>query len=66
MPVLHVSLKDGERPTPFAPGLSVREILDITDIKVRSACGGVGACGLSRSASRQGPEAIPPPMKEPI
>jgi len=46
MPVLHVAMKDGERHIPFAPGLSVREILDTTDIVMRSACGGVGACGL--------------------
>jgi len=46
MPVLHVTLKDGERRIPFAPGLSVREILDTTNIVMPSAGGVFGACGL--------------------
>ena len=46
MPVLHVIMKDGERRIPFAPGLSVREILDTTNIVMRSAGGVFGACGL--------------------
>lgn len=42
---LQVSLA-GEVPRiPFAHGLSVREILDHTASRVRSACGGIGACG---------------------
>lgn len=45
MLILHVSLSDEVHSLPFTPGLSVREILDSTDWRVRSACGGVGACG---------------------
>lgn len=33
---------------PFEPGLSIREILDTTDFRVRSGCRGIGACGLCR------------------
>lgn len=43
--VLSIPVKNGERRIPFTPGLSVREILDATDIRVRSACGGIGVCG---------------------
>jgi ferredoxin len=54
MPVLHLALKDGERRLPFAPGLSVREILATADIQVRSACGGVGPCGPCRGRIEAG------------
>jgi uncharacterized 2Fe-2S/4Fe-4S cluster protein (DUF4445 family) len=32
----------------FEPGPSVRDILDVTDFRVRSGCRGIGACGLCR------------------
>ncbi len=32
----------------FEPGSSLRDILDATDFRVRSACRGIGACGLCR------------------
>ncbi len=46
MPVLTVSLPDGEREITFSPGRSVRDVLDETDIRVRAGCNGTGACGL--------------------
>ena len=42
---LQVSLAGDLVRIPFAGGLSVREILDPTAWRVRSACGGIGACG---------------------
>ena len=46
MPELHVTVHDESCRISFAPGLTVREILDLTDIRLRSSCGGVGGCGL--------------------
>jgi hypothetical protein len=54
MPVLHLTLKDGARHIPSAPGLSGRAIFDIIDIKVHSPGGGVGACGLGRARIEAG------------
>lgn len=44
-PLLHVNLAGKVHVIPFTPGCTVRGILDSTDWRVRSACGGVGACG---------------------
>lgn len=44
-PLLHVNPAGEVHVIPFTPGCSVREILDSTDWRVRSACGGIGACG---------------------
>ena len=46
MPVLKVIWKERLRSIPFKPGPSLREILDTTDIRVRSGCRGTGGCGL--------------------
>lgn len=43
---LKVDFKNREHHIPFNPGISVKEILDESDIRVRSDCGGIGACGL--------------------
>ncbi len=48
MPVVIIKLEEGERRIPFIPGQSLRNILDMTDIRVRSGCRGIGACGLCR------------------
>jgi uncharacterized 2Fe-2S/4Fe-4S cluster protein (DUF4445 family) len=48
---------------PFTPGLSVREILDTSQLRVRSACGGVGGCGQCRIRVAQG-EVTPPTATE--
>ncbi|MCP4108082.1 MAG: DUF4445 domain-containing protein [Desulfobacteraceae bacterium] len=34
--------------TEYRPGLSVKNILDMTDLRVRSGCRGIGACGLCK------------------
>lgn len=48
MPILTLIL-DGERhELAFEPGCSLRDFLDATDYRVRSACLGLGACGLCR------------------
>jgi uncharacterized 2Fe-2S/4Fe-4S cluster protein (DUF4445 family) len=46
MPQLTVITSEASRAIPFAPGLSVREILEGAGIGVRSGCRGDGACGL--------------------
>ena len=48
MAVLAVRLPAEERRITFAPGRSLREILDETDIRVRAGCNGSGTCGLCR------------------
>ena len=48
MPILTVKLENGERRIPFDIGRSLRDILDTTNLRVRSGCGGLGACGLCR------------------
>ncbi|MEW5788228.1 MAG: ASKHA domain-containing protein [Pseudomonadota bacterium] len=45
------------------PGLSVREILDATPLRVRAACGGSGACGACLVRWQAGP-VNPPAMAE--
>jgi uncharacterized 2Fe-2S/4Fe-4S cluster protein (DUF4445 family) len=48
MPVLTIQLDNGERHIPFSVNRSLRDILDATDIRVRSGCRGLGTCGLCR------------------
>lgn len=48
MPVLTL-LRDGKQHRmAYEPGDSLRDLLDATDYRVRSACQGLGACGLCR------------------
>lgn len=54
MPVLTVRLENGERRIPFTAGRSLRDILDTTDLRVRSGCNGQGACGLCRVRVEEG------------
>ncbi len=63
MPTLIVELEDGERRIPFIPGQSLRDILDTTDVRVRSGCRGMGACGLCRVRIEAG-EAGEPTLNE--
>lgn len=48
MPRLTLILPDGRHGLDFEPGPSLRDILDATEFRVRSACLGLGACGLCR------------------
>jgi uncharacterized 2Fe-2S/4Fe-4S cluster protein (DUF4445 family) len=48
VPTLIVNGEEGARRIPFEAGRSLRDILDATDLRVRSGCGGRGACGLCR------------------
>ncbi len=48
MPVLTIKLPDKDRRITFAPGRTVRDVLDETDIRVRAGCNGDGVCGLCR------------------
>ncbi|MFH0880386.1 MAG: ASKHA domain-containing protein, partial [Lentisphaerota bacterium] len=52
---------DRERRIPFDAGRSLRDILDATDIRVRSGCGGRGACGLCRVRIDAGEGGTPTP-----
>ncbi|MFA7240483.1 MAG: ASKHA domain-containing protein [Sulfuricellaceae bacterium] len=45
MATLLIRSAAGERRLTVSVGQSVREILDATDLRVRAACGGTGACG---------------------
>ena len=60
---LGISLPEGEQRIPFQPGTSVRDILDTTKLRVRSSCGGVGACGQCRIRIEEG-EVTPPTVTE--
>src|SRR5208337_4151547 len=48
MPILTVKQAGKDRHIPFLSGRSVRDILDETDLRVRSGCDGAGACGMCR------------------
>jgi uncharacterized 2Fe-2S/4Fe-4S cluster protein (DUF4445 family) len=48
MPILTVKQADKDRHLTFLSGRSVRDILDETDLRVRSGCDGAGACGMCR------------------
>lgn len=45
---LSVRIEGGVKSIEFPQGLSLKEILDTTDLRVRSACRGNGFCGLCR------------------
>ena len=63
MPILIVKLGEGERRIPFIPGQSLRDILDATDVRVRSGCRGMGACGLCRVRIEAGEVGEPTPSE---
>jgi uncharacterized 2Fe-2S/4Fe-4S cluster protein (DUF4445 family) len=48
VPTLIVNEAGRQRRIPFEAGRSLRDILDASDLRVRSGCGGRGACGLCR------------------
>lgn len=48
MPVLTLILAGERHELAYEPGRSLRDFLDATDYRVRSACLGLGACGLCR------------------
>lgn len=48
MPVLTLLLQGERHELAYEPGRSLRDFLDATDYRVRSACLGLGACGLCR------------------
>ncbi len=48
MPLLWVLSNPKDRLIAFTPGKSLREVLDTTDLRVRTGCRGSGACGLCR------------------
>lgn len=48
MPTLTIKLNEEQRHIPFVPGQSLRDILNMTDVRVQSGCGGRGTCGLCR------------------
>jgi uncharacterized 2Fe-2S/4Fe-4S cluster protein (DUF4445 family) len=48
LPTLTVKLQKEEHRIPFTADRSLRDILDATDVRVRSGCRGMGTCGLCR------------------
>ena len=54
LPVLRVIWGGTEHSVSYVPGRSVRDILDSTEMRVVSACGGVGACGRCLVALEEG------------
>jgi uncharacterized 2Fe-2S/4Fe-4S cluster protein (DUF4445 family) len=48
MPFLSVLSNPKDRLIAFMPGSSLQEVLDTTDLRVRTGCRGSGACGLCR------------------
>ncbi len=48
MPILTVKRTDKDRRMASLSGRSVRDILDETDVRVRTGCNGAGACGMCR------------------
>jgi len=54
MPTLIVTSQEQQRTIFFETGSSLREILDVTDIRVRSGCRGYGSCGLCKVLIEEG------------
>ncbi|NWG30183.1 MAG: DUF4445 domain-containing protein [Rhodocyclaceae bacterium] len=48
MPQLTLLIRGERHVIDYEPGPSLRDLLDTTDFRVRSACHGLGACGLCR------------------
>ena len=48
MPILTIKQPKEDRRIAFEAGRSVRDVLDETDLRVRTGCNGRGACGLCR------------------
>jgi len=48
MPVINVTGLNKKFSISYQPGISLRDILDLTECRVRSACRGTGSCGLCR------------------
>ncbi|WP_131112120.1 ASKHA domain-containing protein [Sulfuricystis thermophila] len=48
MPRLTLFVRSERHVIDYEPGQSLRDLLDATDFRVRSACHGLGACGLCR------------------
>ncbi len=65
MPLLTVKHAGGELRVNFDPGPSLRAILDTTEVRVRAACRGMGACGLCHVRIVAG-EVEPPTISEQI
>ncbi len=59
VPTLIVNAEERQRRIPFEAGRSLRAILDTTDLRVRSGCGGIGACGLCRVRIDAGQWGVP-------
>ncbi len=61
MPILRVRVDGVTQGFPFSPDQPVRDVLDTTDLRVRSACHGLGACGLCRIRVLEGEAGEPTP-----
>ena len=48
MPLIKATSLNETLSIPYKPGSSLRDILDLTEIRVRSACRGTGSCGLCK------------------
>jgi uncharacterized 2Fe-2S/4Fe-4S cluster protein (DUF4445 family) len=59
LPKLTVKLQKEEHRIPFSADRSLRDILDATDVRVRSGCRGVGTCGLCRVRIKAGDAGAP-------
>jgi uncharacterized 2Fe-2S/4Fe-4S cluster protein (DUF4445 family) len=64
MPELCVRLENESHRIAFAAGVSIRELLEPTDQRVRSACRGNGACGLCRVRVVDGQVGEPTPSEQ--
>ena len=54
MPFLFISSAEERKTVEFTAGPSLRDLLDLTDLRVRSGCRGSGACGLCRVRVEEG------------
>lgn len=62
-PILTVHFSGGATRLEVSPGLSVRDALDATGLRVRAACGGTGSCGACAVKLLSG-EVNPPTVAE--
>lgn len=63
MPTLSIGIDGDAHRISFEAGVTVRDLLDTTDFRVRSGCRGIGACGLCR-VRVAGSEEPPPTQSE--
>lgn len=65
MPIMNIILENHKMKISFTLGMSVKDIVDSTELRIRAYCQGIGACGLCRVQIVEG-KCNPPSLSEKI